>query len=54
MITLTLAQAVRNAMEAERAAAKFYEVLAGRAEDATTRGFFQEMVRLEQQHGAKV
>jgi rubrerythrin len=54
MVTLTLAQAVRNAMEAERAAARFYQELADRADDARTRKFFQNMVEVERQHFSEV
>ena len=46
----TLGQAIRNATEAERAAARFYEALARRAGDGQARVFFEEMVRDERQH----
>jgi len=54
MGTLTLGQAIRNAIEAERAASRFYSDLAARAEDPLTRRFFEEMIRVEQHHSSEI
>jgi len=54
MTTLTLQQAVRNAIEAERCAAEFYETMARRANDVPTRHFFEDMVRVEAAHGGEI
>jgi len=47
---LTFEQAVRNAIEVEKAAASFYRNLKGRAADQKTRDFFEEMARSEDAH----
>ncbi|MBI5536854.1 MAG: ferritin family protein [Deltaproteobacteria bacterium] len=54
MIVLTLRQAIRNAIEAENAAAGFYRQMAQRAADPVTRAFFEDMERVEQLHGEEV
>lgn len=46
----TFAQAIRNAIEVERAAARFYARLADQADSAEVRAFFGEMVAQEQAH----
>ena len=51
---LSLAQAVRNAIEAERAAARFYRGLASRADDDAVRQFFLEMAAQEEAHAASI
>jgi rubrerythrin len=46
----TLGQALRNAIEIERAAARFYQKLLDRAADAETRAFLKEMATQEEAH----
>lgn len=50
----TFAQALRNAIEVEHAAARFYEHLVERAESAEVRAFFREMVAQEQSHAREI
>lgn len=47
---ITIAQAIKNAIEVERAAARFYVQLQGLATDAETRRFFEGLVRQENEH----
>ena len=54
MPPITPAQAVRNAIAAEAAAARFYEALASRTEDPEVRAFFESMVRVEREHSAEI
>ncbi len=49
-MTISIGQAMRNAIEAERAAARFYDRLVGRAGDAEGKKFFQEMADQERDH----
>ena len=53
-MTITIGQALRNAIEAERAAARFYDRLVAKAADATTRHFFEEMAQQERDHARAV
>lgn len=50
----TFAQALRNAIEVERAAARFYERLVERAEEEAVRAFFREMVAQEEAHAREI
>ena len=54
MLPITPAQAVRNAIAAEAAAARFYEALASRTQEPDVRAFFESMVRVEREHGAEI
>lgn len=45
-----LAQAIRNAIEAERAAARFYDALVGKADGAEARAFLRAMAEAERGH----
>jgi rubrerythrin len=45
---------MRNAIEAELAAARFYDALVGKAADDETRRFFQEMAEQEREHAAVI
>lgn len=49
-MTLTLGQALRNAADAERAAARFYQTLADRSKDEEARTFFGQLVAEEIAH----
>jgi len=49
-MSTTLAQAVRNAIEVEKAAAEFYSRLAAATHDRQARGFLEEIARQEQEH----
>ena len=49
-MTISLDQAMRNAIEAERSAARFYDQLISHARDAETRQFFGEMATQEREH----
>lgn len=51
---ITFNQAVRNAIEIERAAAAFYRKLESRARDEQTRAFFLKMARIEDQHAQTI
>lgn len=53
-MSVTLGQAMRNAIEAELAAARFYEALAPKAADDETRAFFDEMAEQERDHAASI
>lgn len=53
-MSITLGQAMRNAIEAELAAARFYDALAPRAADAETRSFFEKMAQQERDHAAAI
>jgi rubrerythrin len=50
MATITLGQAMRNAIEAERAAERFYRTLADGTGDARARTFLLDMARQEHDH----
>ncbi len=54
MSPLTPSQALRNAIAAEAAAARFYETLASRSSDPEVRSFFETMVRVEAEHGREI
>lgn len=47
-------QALRNAIAAEAAAARFYETLAQRSHDPQVRAFFESMVQVEVEHGREI
>lgn len=50
----TMAQAIRNAIEIERAAGRFYLQLLGMTKDPATRGFLQEMAAQEEDHAKRL
>lgn len=50
----TLAQAIRNAIDAELAAARFYSLLADSTQDAAAKGFLEEMAELEREHAREI
>jgi rubrerythrin len=50
----TFAQAIRNAIEVERAAARFYSRLVDQAGSAEVRAFFVEMVAQEEAHAREI
>lgn len=50
----TLAQAIRNAVEAERAAQRFYLDLVPKADNAEVRDFFQLMADQEEEHAQAI
>ena len=50
----TLGQALRNAIEIERAAARYYQRLLDHAADADTRAFLEEMARQEEAHAGSL
>jgi rubrerythrin len=52
--SFTLAQVVRNMIEAERASARFYKAMAGRARNARVRAFFLGMVDVEELHAGQI
>lgn len=54
VMAITVAQAVRNAVEAERAAAQFYRALAALDLVDEVRGFFLEMAKQEDQHAESI
>ena len=54
MSILSLGQAVRNALEAERAAESFYRLLAQSTSDADARKFLLKMANLEKAHAATI
>lgn len=54
MHQVTPAQALRNAIAAEAAAARFYESLALRSDDPEVRRFFENMIRVEKEHGDEI
>ncbi len=51
---MTLEQAVRDALEAERFASMFYDQLAGLTDDRKARGFFSTMAAQERRHAQRV
>lgn len=51
---ITYPRAIREAVEAEAAAARFYARLAARSDDPRAKRFFLDMVRVEQQHGGDI
>lgn len=53
-MSTTLGQAMRNAIEAELAAARFYDGLARRADDDETRAFLEQMAEQERDHAAAI
>lgn len=53
-MTTTLAQAIRNAIAAEQAAARFYDELVAKAADADAREFLRGMANEERSHADKL
>jgi rubrerythrin len=51
---LTKAQAIRNAIGAEEAAARFYQTLANTMDDADVRSFFESMEKMESEHARAI
>jgi len=51
---ITPNQAIRNAIEAEHAAARFYTLLAESTEDATSRAFLEDMADNERLHARQI
>jgi rubrerythrin len=54
MARLTLEQAIRNAIEAEKSAARFYRLLGESTGDAEARAFLERMVKEEEAHAAAI
>ena len=54
MASITPAQAIRNAIEAELAAERFYRLLADSTEDESSREFLLVMAEQEQLHAASI
>lgn len=54
MREISVGQAVRNAIEAERAAARFYAALREATTDGEAREFLEELVRVELTHAASI
>lgn len=54
MRTLTLQQAIRNAIEAEDSAAEFYRRMAHRTDDPVTQKFFEDMGKVERIHADEI
>lgn len=54
MSETSLSQAVRNAVEAERAAARFYRALLPQCEDEETRSFIRSMAASEDAHAEAI
>jgi rubrerythrin len=54
MIELTLRQAIRNAVETELAAERFYRGLAAAAKDEDARGFLRAMANEEREHAGQL
>ncbi len=50
----TLGQAIRNAIEIEIAASRFYERLVAKAADKKSREFLREMARQEEEHARTI
>lgn len=50
MDTVTLGQAIRNAVAVEKGAKKFYDRLAANSDDAEVQAFFENMATQEQEH----
>lgn len=53
-MAINVGQAVRNAIDAERAAARFYRALAALDLEPEVRGFFLEMAAQEDQHAKAI
>lgn len=53
-MTLTVGQAVRNAVASERAAAQFYRALAALDLSPEVQGFFLDMAQQEDQHAQSI
>lgn len=51
---ITFPRAIRESVEAEAAAARFYARLAARTDDPRAKRFLLDMVRVEQQHGGDI
>jgi rubrerythrin len=51
---MTLEQAVKNAIETERAAARFYEIMQGFTDDEVIREFLKKMQEQEQTHAEEI
>ena len=49
-----LSQAIRNAIDSERKAARFYRQLADKSQDPATRRFFERMVEVENRHAFEI
>jgi rubrerythrin len=54
MTRIKASQAIRNAVESERASARFYEMLADRTPYPAARAFLRQMVAIELSHGAEI
>lgn len=54
MSSMSLEQAVRNSLEAERAAERFYRLLAKSTEDQAARSFLHKMAALEEAHAQTI
>jgi rubrerythrin len=54
MASITLSQAFRNAIEVERAASRFYSLLAESTDDSEAKRFLTEMARQEVQHATEI
>jgi rubrerythrin len=54
MIMPSTAQAIRDAIAAELAAARFYDDLAARTDDARARQFLERMAEVEHVHGSEI
>jgi rubrerythrin len=54
MATMTFAQAIRDAVKAERAAERFYIDLASRTEDPRAREFLNEIAKQEDEHARSI
>lgn len=53
-MTLTVQQAIRNAVESERAAARFYRALTALELEPEVQRFFEEMAEQEDQHAMSI
>jgi len=54
MAKLTLEQAIRNAIEVEKSAARFYRLLGASTGDAEARKFLERMVKEEEAHAKAI
>lgn len=54
MATLDTAQAIRNAIDAELAACRFYQLLSESTSDPTAREFLQDMAAAETEHAQAI
>lgn len=54
MSEVSVAQAIRNALEAERAAARFYERLRQNTNDPAAQAFLAQMARAEEAHARSI